>query len=341
MTSRVSLKAVCVGLLLVLLSGCDSRFQAQTLFEAYLSDLNRSDWLNIEPIASPDFIPLPPLRTRQLALSQFDVGLLDFLSLQSCDVGSLAGQRNSILGKVMPTSQRLVYELDMIRAIRECSIEDEALRDTLSNVADVKTKELPRAFSNALWAGDETQAFFSLAKGYIPVSPESSRYQQLVIALQDLTSIAEHLDSIPEVSSKQIERDMQAIFESEYLGKLLFSLGHISRYLTTVSEHVVELSRDESVCGAPLRFLKKQFEAHYIDQLQPYMARINRVAYQVLPLMSQLVAVSDQMEPSWRTFTNQFSMQHSDSLWQQYLQASRDHGQAWSNLFAKCNSEVT
>lgn len=337
MTSRISFKTV--GLLvLLMLSGCDSRYQAQTMFDAYISDLNRSDRLSIELTLAPELLPLPSLRERKMELSQFDVGLLDFLSLQRCEVGALAGQRNSILGKVMPTSQRFVYELDIIRAIGSCEIEDDELRATLYNVRDVKALELPSAFSNMLWAGEETTTYFSLANGYLPVSPDTSQYQQLIGALQHLSSIEEDLMDVPKVTSEQIEADMKAVYESEYLGKWLYSVAHISGYLNAVAQNVEQVSVSESVCGAPIRFLRQQFESHYVERLQPYMARINRVAYQVIPLNEQLIQGSPLDNPIWRAFKRQFSMTDSEGAWQQYLAASRRHGQAWSQLFSLCQN---
>lgn len=340
MTSRISFKTVGL-LLLLMLSGCDSRYQAQTMFDAYISDLNRSDRLSIELTSAPELLPLPSLRERKVELSQFDVGLLDFLSLQRCEVGALAGQRNSILGKVMPTSQRFVYELDIIRAIGSCEIEDDELRATLYNVRDVKTLELSAAFSNMLWAGEETATYFSLANGYLPVSPESSQYQQLIGALQHLSSIEASLMSVPNVTSEQIEADMKAVYESEYLGKWLYSVSHISEYLDIVAQNIERLAYDESVCGAPIRFLRQQFESHYIERLQPYMARINRVAYLVMPLTEQLLVSSPLDNPTWQAFIQQFSMTDARGEWQRYLAASRRHGQAWSRVFSLCQQTPT
>lgn len=335
--SRKSILFVFIGMLLV---GCDGQFAPQTLFESYVKDLNRSEHIQIELDSEVSLRSLPPLRTRQMELSQFDVGLLEFLSLQQCDVGAVAGQRNSILGRVMATSQRFIYELDIIRAIRSCEIKDTDLRTKLTEVANVKASELPIALSNMLWAGEETASLFSLANGFIPVSPEASQYQHLVAALQHLERINQHLEDIPYLRSADIEADMKAIYESEYLGKLLYSVVHIRHYLDATTRALDPLSRNQSVCGAPLNFLKQQFESHYIKVLQPYMARINRVAYEVLPLVQSLVRSSPIQDPAWHAFVQQFDLQDNQSAWQQYLAASREHGRAWSRIFAVCGETV-
>ncbi|SBS33701.1 hypothetical protein MAQ5080_02653 [Marinomonas aquimarina] len=339
MTLLLSRKSIVLLLMGTLLIGC-AQFAPQTLFESYIKDLNRSEYLQIEMDSELSWQSLPALRTRQMELSQFDVGLLEFLSLQQCDVGAVAGQRNSILGRVMPTSQRFVYELDIIRAIRSCEIEDTDLRTKLTDVANIKASELPIAFSNMLWAGEETASLFSLANGFIPVSPEASQYQDLITALQHLERIAGNLENIPNVRSADIEADMKVIYESEYLGKLLYSIVHIRHYLEATTQALEPLSQNQSVCGAPLNFLKQQFEAHYIKLLQPYMARINRVAYQVLPLLQSLVQQSPLQAPEWHSFIRQFDVRDSHSAWQGYLSASREHGRAWSRIFAVCGEAV-
>lgn len=340
MTLLLSRKSIILLLLGVLLAGCDRRFAPQALFESYLNDLNRSAFVQIEVDSNVSLLPMPALRTRQMELSQFDVGLLEFLSLQRCDVGALAGQRNSILGRVMATSQRFVYELAIIHAIRTCEIENAELATKLTNVAQVKASELPFALSNMLWAGEETASLFSMANGYLPLSPAESHYQELITALQHLKRVSDHLDEIPQVSSAQIEADMKAIYESEYLGKLLYSMSHIRHYLEQTSAALEPLSQSQEICGAPLNFLRQQFEKHYIDVLQPYMARINTVAYQVLPVVQQLGVQSPIDHFEWREFIGQFDMKSSSSEWQRYLMASREHGRAWSRIFAVCGESV-
>lgn len=340
MTLLLSRKSIVLLLMGMLLVGCDSQYAPKTLFESYLTDLNRSEHIQIELDPDVSWQPLPALRSRQMELSQFDVGLLEFLSLQRCDVGAVAGQRNSILGRVMATSQRFVYELNIIRAIRSCEIQDTDLRTKLNEVANIKASELPIVFSNMLWAGEETASFFSLANGFIPVSAEASQYQSLINALQHLERVSLQLEGIPYLRSEDIEADMKAIYESEYLGKLLYSVLHIRHYLAAITQALEPLSHNQAVCGAPLNFLKQQFEAHYIKVLQPYMARINRVAYEVLPMLQTLVRNSPIQNAQWRAFILQFDLQDHQSAWQQYLSASRDHGRAWSRIFAVCGETV-
>ncbi|TPE54994.1 DUF3080 domain-containing protein [Maribrevibacterium harenarium] len=321
------------------LVACDSRYAPLAAFDDYQEALSRSQWVSIEESFPATPIPLPELRQRQYVLSEFDVGLLDFLSLQQCDVGLVAGKRNSILGKVMPPSQRLIYELEIIRAIESCDVIDDALHGELLTVAAVKRQELPLAYFNSLWAGEEAKAFFSLANGYIPMSPAQSAFQPLISTLADLTLIQENLATVPQVSSERFEAHQKVLLESEYAGRLLVTIQGISQSLNQVTAAINPLANQPGICGAPLTFLKTQFETHYVKVLQPYMARIQTVAYRILPELEKLLSAPKHFPtPEWQTFAEQFSMTTSTSVWSRYQAASRAHAKAWSTLFSRCQS---
>lgn len=305
----------------------------------YISDLNRSQFLVIE---SPVLVMperLPAKRVRQQRLSSFDIGLLDFLSLQKCDVGAVAGKKNSILGKVMPDSQRFLYELDIIRAIESCEIADEELAKSLRNVAQQKRLELPIAFGNAIFQGEESDAFFSLSNGFLPLNFSTEHHQDLIDALNRLIVIGHNLDALPAVDGSVFENDLKILLESEYAGRLLYSLSRITHYLNSVSDNVAVL--EDEVCGPPMAYLTEQFERHYIFTLQPYMGRINSSAYAVLPLLNQLAKLG-KVSNETGAFMQQFSLTNMDnSLWLKYQAASQKHAEQWSRILRLCNIAIS
>lgn len=323
-----------IGGLLVLV-GCTSRYQPESLLMAYVNDLSRSKYIEI---SVPDFVSpslYPPLQQRQQALTQFDVSILDFLSLQQCDVGFLAGEKNSVLGRVMPSSQRFLYEINIIRAIESCSIENVQLATRLDEIAKVKREELPMAFSNAVFNGAEGQAFFSLSNGFIPLSNSLANYQPLLASLGHIRQIGEHLSALPRVEGKTFEADLKNLSDSEYAGQLIYSLAQLARFLTAVSKVIEDLPSD--LCGPPLTFLTQQFERHYIKVIQPYMARVNSAAYRILPLIEQISALGSPLPRALEEYLSLLSVTQEDSLWQQYQQASQRHALAWSRLFQRCD----
>ena len=326
-----------VSIILVGVSACDTRFNAESVLSQYVADLNRSQFFSA-PSSSVDMpSSLPSARYRQLSLSQFDIGLLDFLSLQQCDVGIVAGRKNSILGKVMPDSQRFLYELDIIRAIESCDISNDSLSKELNAIAQKKRQELPKAFGNALFNGEESEAFFSLSNGYLPLNYSTAEQQEMIDALNRLLVIGENMADLPLVDAAVFEGDLKILMDSEYAGRLLYSLAHISHYLNRVANTVSTL--DRTICGPPIIYLKQQFEAHYVKIIQPYMGKINSGAYAVLPLMNRLFELSE-LSPEMRVFSSQFSLYETVSIWQHYQQASQLHAKQWSGLFADCSVSV-
>jgi hypothetical protein len=321
-------------IILVGVSGCDMRFKSEAILSEYIIDLSRSQFITVDFPAIVMPISLPSRRDRQLVLSQFDIGLLDFLSLQQCDVGIVAGKRNSILGKVMTDSQRFLYELDIIRAIESCDVKDEVLSAELNDIAKKKRLELPIVFGNAIINGEEASVFFSLSNGFLPLNYSTENQQDLLNALNRLVAIGENLVDLPTVDGRVFENDLKILMDSEYGGRLLYSLAQLSRYLTSVSNNIVLLSSE--VCGSSLTYLKQQFEQHYVKKIQPYMGRINRSAYEVLPLLKRLIdlgVVGDEM----KNFLNQFSLISKNSIWHRYQLASQVHAKQWSRLFESCS----
>lgn len=327
-----------VSIILVGVSSCDTRFKAEAVLSQYVADLNRSQFLSVSSptIVMPD--SLPSSRHRQQNLTQFDIGLLDFLSLQQCDVGIVAGRKNSILGKVMPDSQRFLYELDIIRAIESCDIKNESLSEELHKIAQQKRLELPMAFGNALFNGAESEAFFSLSNGFLPLNYSTSEQQELLDSLNRLVVVGENLANLPVIDPSIFEGDLKILMDSEYAGRLLYSLARISSYLDLVASEVSLL--DGSICGAPMIYLKQQFEAHYVKVIQPYIGRINSGAYQVLPLLNKLFELGEPLSRDMQTFSQQFSLKEASSEWQRYQFVSQYHAKQWSALFAKCSISI-
>lgn len=321
-------------IILVGVNGCDMRFKSEAILSEYIIDLSRSQFISISSPAIVMPTPLPSRRHRKLALSQFDVSVLDFLSLQYCDVGTLAGKRNSILGKVMSDSQRFLYELDIIRAIESCEIEDKKLLAELRDIAQKKRLELPVAFGNAIFNGEEAAAFFSLSNGFLPINYSTENQQDLLSALNRLVTIGESLADLPIVDHSIFESDLKILMDSEYGGKLLYSLSQVIRYLMSVSSNMDSLGRE--VCGQPIVYLKQQFERHYVKKIQPYMGRLNSSAYNVLPLLKRLMDLS-VLGNEMKGFLNQFSLITLTSVWYRYHSASLIHAQHWSRIFQFCS----
>lgn len=320
---------------LTTLVACTSKYQPEQELASYVKALSRSEYVSV---VVPKYVspPLyPTLKTRQRALTKFDVSILDFLSLQRCEVGYLAGEKNSVLGRVMENSQRFLYEVNMIRAIESCHIDDQDLSTKLAHVAKVKRQELHLAFTNAIFNGAEAEAFFSVSNGFIPLSNSMANYQDLFASLKSLRDVGKQMEVLPRIDRDVFEGDLKRMADSEYAGQLLYSMVQLTRYLNAVASAIEALP--SSVCGAPVSFLKQQFTQHYIQIIQPYMARINSSAYKVLPVISALASIGEPLPKALRQYLNLYSLVDENSTWNLYQKASQRHAHAWSQLFSRCS----
>jgi len=328
---------ILIGLFAFLISSCDFTPTVEARVQNYQQSLSRYEGLPL--VFSQQRFPefhLPTRKNREQALSEFDVSLIEFMSLQACDVGYLVGEKNSVLGKVMQNSQRLLYETNIIRAVEQCFIDSSTLEKKLRTIVATKRSELDKAFSNAIWGADEAQQFFSFSNGHLPMSFTALNIQELDIALSQLNEIGASLQQLPDLNTGRMEDNLQAMYHSEYAGQLILTLILLTDSLATVSQTLDTLNPDETFCQGPMTFLKQQFNTHYINGLQPYMAKVNSTAYIILTHIMSLHGHSGRLSEKMEMFLLQFSLTSKEGLWSKYQQASRAHAQSWNRLLRQC-----
>lgn len=331
----------CLLALTLLLSSCVFTPELTDKLQTYIQSLNRYKGLSLPLVRQPlPAITLPAASDRLQPLSQFNVSLLEFLALQDCQIGYHLGKRNSLLGKVMGHSQRLIYETDIIRAIENCDFSDSKISESLQNklqaVSQQKRLELYRSFVNAIWGGEEVTRFFSLSNGHLPMTIKRSDIQNLQKALESLTLLATELPQLPQLNQGVVENHLQTLYHSEYGGQLILTLLLLTDALEHVAGGLNELKFDGDFCLGPVKYLKQQMKQHYIDVLQPYMARVNTTAYLVLQHLNQLNSASQRTTKAMQLFLNQLSLQQADNLWGRYQQASQQHARAWDRILRHC-----
>jgi len=338
--SWLVITACCLSLV-----GCQGSSDISDSLKAYVKDLNRYEQLTIEEPAKrfPAYY-LPSYKLKQQSLTQFDIGLIDFLSLQHCDLGFLVGEKNSVLGKVMPNSQQLLYEVRVIKALNECDAASSSLQDKLSLVARVKRQELNKVYANAVFNSKETDVFYSFSNGYLPLSENQSSFQALRISLDKLARLGEMIEAEQSAASilksgllDDFESHFKVIHDSEYAGRLILSLLLLTDYLAKVADHLSVLETDSAFCRGPMVFLKQQFKTHYLERIQPYMARINRTAYEVLTSLSVIELNAAPSGAELASFLQQFSMKNESEIWRLYQMSAQQHATQWNRLLRGCH----
>ena len=338
--TRALMFSVCL-----MLVGCTGGNDLSASLHAYLKDLNRHELINISPpvVRFPQY-KLPPYAMKQQELAQFDIGLLEFLSLQQCDLGILVGKKNSVLGKVMPNSQRFLYEVRVIKALNECEPESVVLRSKLSQVAVTKRAELAKAYANAIYNSQETDVFYSVSNGYLPLSENQSGFQSLRISLDKLAQLGHMLEVKKSAAFivgsgvlNDFEHHFKNIHDSEYAGRLLRSLIILTDYLNAIADNLSVLDTSPAFCRGPIVFLKQKFKTHYVEKIQPYMARVNSTAYEVLASLSSMQSGAAKPSADLVSFLRQFSMEETDQIWSLYQESAQNHARQWNRLLRSCH----
>ena len=136
----------------------------------YLSRVERVTGIaNPSQELRPDPLLYPDRRARVAdlaALSENRMGLVRSLTLRRCGLQDLVGERNSTLGKVMPPSRRLAYEVEFIRRVQAClpTLEGDPellrLAEELQTARDAKKAALPALIWNATLGSEEVAAGF-------------------------------------------------------------------------------------------------------------------------------------------------------------------------------------
>lgn len=327
------------------LVGCQGATDISDSLNAYVKDLNRYEQLTIvAPVKRFPTYTLPSYKLKQQSLTQFDIGLIDFLSLQHCDLGVLVGEKNSVLGKVMPNSQQLLYEVKVIKALNECDAGSVSLQDKLTQVARVKRQELNKVYANAVFNSKETDVFYSFSNGYLPLSENRSSFQSLRASLDRLAKLGEMIGENKTAASilnssllDDFESHFKIIHDSEYAGKLLLSLLILTDHLALIADKLSVLETDPAFCRGPMVFLKQQFKTHYVEGIQPYMARINRTAYDVLASLSAIEHSAAPSGDDLALFLQQFSMEKESEIWALYQVSAQQHAAQWNRLLRGCH----
>ncbi|MGH0038272.1 MAG: DUF3080 family protein [Myxococcota bacterium] len=274
----------------------------------------------------------PRLRERRLDVGDERIGLLDFLSLQGCRLGELAGHRNSPLGRVMVGTRRLAYEVDVLLAGEAC-LEglDREPRLRLGALLERKRRELPRHVWNALWTDSELDPY--LSREAPPAPDDWDAYGTWA-----LVELARSLDTLGSVrDARAIEATLGELRRAAPAGGLLRAVDAVGHHLGSVAELLGAL--DTPGCRGATRRLARIFQTTYLD-LQPELARLDRRGAEVIEALAGLYTASAaevEAPPSMaRYHREQLGLEGDEALFARYRRAVARHARAWEAPLRAC-----
>lgn len=348
MSKTVRLPAI---LAIIFLSACTGGGAAEDLLEAYLKNVENATGSEGRSAARPFLLTYPSHRDRTLPVEDIRVGLLGFLKYYGCDLMHLVSERNTILGKVMPISQRLMYEIEFLQRAEGCyqriiqQLEpDEAFLEEIRKTIRIKRENLAKVFWNATFDSPEMQKAFSLAVRPLSPGDEEEVYADSHNAIDYFHGLGERLgDPLLEVEKSKLEQQYYALQRYQYGGRLANSLVQLIDYLNRASHALEAAIEKQSLCppGKPNekdRLLQALFKEDYAEGIQPYLSSIRQQGKNWLAAIDRLIEIqSIEIPGAFADYRRRMlSLDAKDGLWQEFENAIRRHEAAWRIVSKRC-----
>ncbi|MEE4376816.1 MAG: DUF3080 family protein [Candidatus Competibacteraceae bacterium] len=330
-----------------MLSGCTET--SEHLLADYVQRVENATGVKAQTTRSATvLLTYPTQRLLKLPMAEIRIGLADYMGLRHCRLFNLVSERNSLLGKVMPLSQQLVYEIDFLREAAICRqrLKNEAKGDkqtdqALLDMIEAKQTAFPVIFWNATFASPEMAKAFSLAADALrPDEINTHLYSsQAIDYLITLGAQAPQFATKPDIS--ELEEQYFALQLHRYGGRLLRSIAELSDILNRAADALERMMIAGPVCpqNKPIkkaRILKNVFAKFYVGTVQRYLSQIDRQGRQWLEAIEQLVRSQRvDLPPAFVEYRTQM-LALDGKLWQGFRNATKRHTLAWKSLFDQC-----
>lgn len=289
LTKLLSLIAV-----VFVLSGCSD--PAQSLMDDYAKRLGRTLALELQDPAPLDLQPLPSITTTRADIAETSITLVELVATRACGLDVLLGERNSSLGKVMPPSQRLKYELAFLKQVQPCLTHPDIapdLQQKLTAIASDKTRQIDKHWQNFL---QQDETLRQQLHPYRSLS-EPNSVAGVAETMQALHSLLTLQKSIVEqnwqqASSINPEQALEALYKANTLSQLQQSLRFSQNWLQSLNQ---QLDRVDLTAQCPAgkhsdkaEILNTILLQYFIGKVQVYLAQVDGTYQQLYPLLQQL-----------------------------------------------------
>ena len=341
--------------LLALLTACQTS-APQSMLEDYAArmstvldtEINLS--LTQAALALPAF---PSKRERLMPTTELRENLWDVLDFRQCDMLKLISERNSSLGKVMPPSQKMRYELRFIKTLQNCRETLNAIKkpdDTqlafqsrLEVIYQTKRDNLPLEVWNGIYGSNEIEQHFKIGKPPLSLTADNNGHVQQ--ALGQLAELAIIIQSgsitLPNWLDK-VEAPYEVMHRSEFGSSLLSSLSMMTQTLDRTAEAIEVRLKRKPFCfpghqPPQAKTLNNVFQKYYAGKVQPYMAVIQRQGNPWFTLHDELMSQFPAPSAMQNYHKQVLAINIENSLWNQWVKARQRHTNAWQKILGQCN----
>lgn len=339
----------------MLLQGCDQR-PVESMLERYSNRVANSLESDAEldlniPLALP---PYPKRRERIRPVTDLRQGLIEVLNLRHCQLINLIAERNSSLGKVMPPSRQMVYEIRLLFRLGRCqetlaqTDTDPELLQQVDEIIQIKIANFEAALWNGIFTSEAIERNFSRSEPPLSLTDDDSFSQsrQAMLIFNRIAALNSEINGPPATWSEpdyldQLEPHYQALATLRYGSRWLRSLYLITYTLNHTTRLIEQRLEQRPLCfnkqATPKALIVKNvFNKYYAGELQPYMARIHQEGREWLELNRRLLLNFSHIPDAMRDYQNQVIAADSP-LWHNYNEARERHTNAWQRLLSQCS----
>ena len=342
---KTRLKNLLLYFCLLPLSGCFHSDPTEDVFSTYLDRLANVQDQDVVPFKAHSIPVLPEKRELRVSIEDIRMGLLDAYELRKCGLFQLIAERNSILGKVQDEFHVLHYEINFSHTLKKCLVSSalrEETRSELLNIQSQKQEQLLQRYWNTIVASEEWNKQLQPFPIMLPIT-------QMHSSTPTLQAIRYFSDIQLGITYDQLPTDVDTLFlhqralsKTRYLSQLFYSLQHSTDWLTTATTQLKQHDK-LIICGlnrnqTKAKYLQNIFFRFYIEQIQPYLAKLDSDYQEIKPHLISMYQSEHQANNV--SFTPYYDYYIEGKIHENFKQATIEHVRYWQSLFKRCNFTV-
>jgi hypothetical protein len=323
----------------LLLWGCAQ--QGDDLLADYVKRVSRVLGADIPVSATISLPAYPQTRALRQVPPDVQIDVLDAWALRSCEVFTLIGERNSIMGKVADPLLRLDYERRLLTLLPLCLETpddlDEELVAELRSIVIRKQGVFPMHLFNATLANPDYQSYWTGGSDGFSAADEVDfeGYRSAQRAL------ARYVGTPLSVDWEQWLSSVKSVTEYSMGGRSLVSMRWAMQSLQQSEQMLREAAADTRLCpmGRPLQelgFARNVMGNVFAGDVQAWLVSVDQrflAGFDALTSMSGSIAVDNAAIESFQTDLARFH--------QRFREQIRQQTEAWQALFDACGEQAT
>lgn len=311
------------------------------LLADYVKRVSRVLDADIPAVSPVDLPAYPPTRALRQSPPEVQIDVLDAWSLRGCEVFTLMGERNSILGRVADPLIRLDYERRLLTLLPEClkretDLDDELITE-LEGILELKREVFPQHLFNATLANPDYQSYWTGGSEGFAAEDEID-FEGYRAAQQALAGYTKQ--PLP-VTQSQWLGSMERIAGYSMGGRSLTAMRSAIQALEQSEQMLQAAAADTRLCpmGPPLQelgFARNVMGNVFAREVQPWLVSVDQrflAGYDALTSMTETINVEN---PAIEAFEEELAQYHD-----RFRAQIRQQVEAWQALFNACGEQAT